>query len=115
MDLRECIVIMRINENTLISNESMGADITSRAQALPHIFGYCVQAVWTGSPVGTMTLEASNDGVIWSTVDGSTEAISGAGDGIYHVTDVFYAYVRLKYTRTSGTGTLNVSINLKGV
>ena len=106
---------MRINENTLVSAADMGADITSRSQVLPHIFGYCIQAVWTGSPVGVMTLEASNDGVIWSTVDGSTEAISGAGDGIYHVTDVFYAAVRLKYARTSGTGTLNASINLKGI
>lgn len=108
---------MRICENILVASGDMSADITSASESLLHIFGYCVQVQWSGtSPVGTLTLEASNDGASWSTVDGSLDDVYGdSGSGIYHVTDVFYPYVRLKYTRTSGTGTLNATINLKGV
>ena len=94
----------------------MGSDITSDAVSLEFIILYSIQFSWTGTaPVGTITLEASNDGVAWTTITDSATAISGAtGDGVIEYSLAGHKIVRAKYTRASGTGTLNATINLKG-
>lgn len=76
-----------------------------------------IQGVWTGtaSPVGTLNLQASNDNSNWTTISGTSQAVSGAGNFLWAGT-CDWAYLRLAYTRTSGgaTDTLVATIKVTG-
>lgn len=104
--------------------------IVSDPVPLEQIYGFAVQAIYTGTPVGTFSLQASSDAPArtpqtsnggpdtvtnWATIVGSTQAISGAGNFMWNVSGGFYRYVRLVYTNTSGTGTLTAELSVKGV
>lgn len=93
----------------------MSADITSLAVNIDEIVTYAVQATFTGSPVGSITLEGSNNPTIlgYDTIDLSTAAVNGAGSYLVNVELPGYSYVRLAYTFTSGSGTMNAIINTK--
>lgn len=111
-------------------NQAMGAaTIASNPIFTADLYGYSYQPNWTGTPTGDFTLEVSNDigyvnpttGVVtgvtnWSPMDNSTHAAGGAaGNWMYIVSDVYYRWVRLKYTGASGTGVLNGNYSLKSV
>ncbi len=104
---------MRITPVQLISNGNMSGSL-SAIQQLEQIYAYSVEAVYTGSPDGTLLLQASNDwnpGTstgTWTTIDDSSNSITGAGSSFWNVTSSNYAYVKFVYTATSGSGTLNV-------
>lgn len=112
---------------SVITNGSMAGNITSRATIIQKLsmIGYDIS--WTGTaPVGAMTIQVSNtyaenaDGSVrvagnWTTLTLSSPApVSGAtGNGFIDV-DATGAYaIRLVYTRTSGTGTMNATITAK--
>jgi hypothetical protein len=80
-----------------------------------------IHAIWTGSPVGTLIVQISGDMVAdqslvtnWSDFSGSSIAINGASDVMYNMPNAGYRWARLKYTKTSGTGTLNAILSAKG-
>lgn len=73
-----------------------------------------VSASWTGTPTGTFSLETSFDGQTWYavpgaaaefTANGQAQPAGGAGAAVWNWFNVPGSQVRLKYTRTSGTGT----------
>jgi hypothetical protein len=105
----------------------MAASITSDVTIIDNLtmIGYDVS--WTGSsPVGSMSVQVSNtysqnaDGSVrdagnWTTLTLSSAApVSGnSGNGFLDI-DATGAYaIRLVYTRTSGTGTMNAKICAK--
>jgi len=80
-----------------------------------------MQAIWTGTPVGTFAVEGSlnyDPGLIsanplnsgtWTDVGISIDSVSGvSGSRIIDMTETALPWVRFTYTNTSGTGTLNV-------
>lgn len=89
--------------------------VPSEPTGLNSILLISFQAAWTGSPVGVIKLQASNDKVIWSDVSNSALNISGAGDVLYNLSEIGYLYIRIVYTKASGTGVLNIIANGKGV
>lgn len=97
----------------IVSSGDMSASITSSATNINEVVSYAVQAVFTGSPVGSLSLEGSNDNTTYTVISSSTAAVSAAGSYLVNVELPAYSYVRLVYTRTSGTGTLNATINAK--
>ncbi len=104
----------------------LSATGVSVAQAVDNIEGYSICASWDGG-VGTLELEASNNAFLdnvnnnenpsatWVTITGSSVAISGAGTQFWNVSDVYYRAFRIKYTSTSGTGTLTAYVFCKGI
>lgn len=98
------------------------------------LYDLSIQAVWTGAPVGTFTIQVSNDivpltpstsnpvgpdpaanVVNWSTYTGSAVVTSGTPGNWMWITQLApYKWVRLSYTATSGTGTLNANFFAKG-
>ena len=53
---------MRIaNDEVLIAPEDMSADFTTAGIWLGYVKDYAIQLIFTGTPEGTFTLEASND------------------------------------------------------
>ena len=73
---------------------------------------------WAGSsPVGTVAVQARNgstDG--WYNLDmGGTISISGAGDHQLIFNELPFTDIRLIYSRSSGSGSMDASITLKQV
>jgi len=112
---------------SVITNGDMSGNITSKVTIIDNktIIGYDIS--WTGTaPVGTMSVQVSNsysenaDGSVrnagnWTTLTLSAPTpVSGAtGNGFIDV-DLTGGYaIRLVYTRTSGTGTMNAVICAK--
>ncbi len=117
---------MKVFEYRLVNAGNMGSSITSAPQQLTEMAMACIQAVFTGTPNGTFKLQVSTthkqdaQGNIitegtWTDYTGSSQAIVAAGDFAWNLSTTPYPFVRLVYTRSSGTGTLNVTINGKGV
>lgn len=121
---------MRQQSSPLLTNVTMGANITSLGINLISIYAYSIQVVWSegSAPIGTFKLQGSNDagdngsgqGVSqptnWTNITSSPQDVSGtSGSLLYDVTECSYRWVRLVYTRTSGTATASATINTKGV
>jgi hypothetical protein len=99
----------------IYSAHAMSASSTSLPINIDEARGYCIQAVYTGSPVGTLQVNGSNDGITYDPIPGSqfTIAVSAAGSVLISDPTPYYSYVQLAYTFTSGTGSLSASINSK--
>lgn len=98
----------------LVTAQSMTADFTSATQDLTTMEFGALQATWTGTPVGTLAIQASNDNIHFNTVTGSSVAVSGAGSAMWNIQVFGFRYIQLVYVAGSSTGTLNAIINAKG-
>ena len=109
-----------------IDNGDMSADIISTPTILTNLSMVSYQVTWSGStPVGSVTVEASNDYTLdasgkvlnagtWSEVVGTSANVSGdTGKGMINLNSMPAYAIRLKYTFTSGTGTLNAIVVAK--
>src|SRR5271165_5923172 len=120
---------MRILNETLLSAGDMTTILHSSPLELAYAFGYSIQGTYSGSPVGTLILEGSNDvptpqdanfnlasfvPTNWTTIASSTIAISGPDAILYNFSGAFYRYVRATYTPISGSGALTIVGNTKG-
>ena len=105
------------------SSTTSTASLTSSASSVPikvsHFDGYSIQASWYdgSSPVGVMTLQASNEvdvyaqaAVQWVDIQNTSQTVTGAsGSVLWDVVEPRYSHVRVYYSATSGTGTLRLS------
>lgn len=106
---------------TIFNNTSLAASTTSTPMKLKVAVGYSVQLAITGSAVGSIKIQASNDsdedgtGIThWSDIAYSALPVNGEGVIFYNVADAMYLWARVVYTRTSGTGTIDGIAVLKG-
>lgn len=105
---------MRIISEKLVDAGDMSETSLSGSLAIPHIGMVAVQYVATGAPVGTLVVQASNDGTNWSDIAGASASISAAGNGMFNFITTAYSYIKVVYTKGSGTGALSVIANGKG-
>lgn len=112
----------------LINAVSMAATITSAAQNIITQDNVGLQLNWTGTPVGTFSVQVSNDhaenplGNVtvagnWTTLtlSASVTAAGSADTAFIDINQSGAYFLRVVYTRTSGTGTLNCYLTAKGV
>lgn len=99
----------------IISSGDMStATVTSTTVDVGRTSQYSVQGVYTGSPNGSLQINVSNDypcgGATNWTLAPTTAAvaIAAAGNTMWNVTYGNYNCLQVVYTKTSGTGTLNV-------
>lgn len=98
----------------VIVNQLMTANLSSGALDVSGEKGYAVQAVWSGTPTGTIIVEASLNGSTFAQI--ASQALAGAaGNYFLNVPDVYYTTVQVRYAFTSGTGTLNVTVSTKRI
>lgn len=78
-----------------------------------HLDSASFSVAFTGNCIGTMSIEESNDGVFFNSVSGgSLNIVSGTGGG-YVGGSTKAKFVRLRYVRTSGSGTVAVHMVAK--
>ncbi len=127
-DLNE--VILGIGPNGVLIGSGTNAAVSQNSEPvdLNYRYGIAIQAVLTGSPVGTLKLQGScdfgarnqpeaggNDQVVnWTDIADSTAVVSGAGTASWNFQGSFYKWIRLVYTATSGAGTITARANSKG-
>lgn len=75
--------------------------------------GFCIHAVFEGSPNGSLYIAVSIDGIDWAILPNSTQAVTEAGDVFYNVTECKYLLARLHWAASSGSGTMTASQNAK--
>lgn len=120
---------MNTASEILINNVVANTDINSTPAVLSDIYGFCIQAVITGTPTGTLKLQASNDpfkyvvngGVQtpthWTDIADSSFSVVAAGNTVWNYNGAFYTFVRVVYTDASSgasTAVLNANITVKG-
>lgn len=119
---------MREKQVRILTDASMAATVNSIGIDLQQVALGSIQVVWTGTPVGNFTIEISNDICVvgltdpaenvvnWTTYTGSTQAAGGgSGSFMWNLCEVGYRWVRLKYTKSSSTGTASAIWCGKGV
>lgn len=106
-----------INNPALVSGD-MSADIVGPTTQIDTADQVCYQVSWTSSnAVGVISIQGSVDGVnfIDLTFDPAlTQPSSNNGSYLINLALLPFPLIRLKYTRTSGSGTLNVFLSAKG-
>ena len=112
---------MKISNELGLKNINMA---TAGAQpGTPIYIANCVsmsiQSVSTADGVGTIKVQVSNDSVKdsptnWTDLASATIAVTAASTLILAKTEVCYQWIRLVYTKTSGTGTLNARVKTIG-
>lgn len=123
---------MKSNVSQILAAAAMTGTsvVNSNPIRLDQIYGFAIQAFWTGSPTGTLKLQASCDSppnhsqvsnggpdtvTHWDDIVNSSYAIAGtSGTYTWNFNGAFFNYVRLVYTNASGTGSLSAEICLKG-
>lgn len=123
------------NNTIVLTISSSGAmastnTITSNAIPVDQLWGFAIQAVWTGTPTGTIKLQASSDSPVgdnaiadpsstitnWSDISNSSYSITGAaGNYMWNFSGCGFRFVRVSYTNASGSGTLTAKLSAKGV
>ncbi len=119
---------------TVTSTQSMNASFTSTPYTLEHMEGFSVCLSWTESVVslvGTFVLQACNnpfksgamnsDGTpiedaaaVWVDITGSDQTVAGAGTKFINIDGVYYNAFRVKWTRTSGQGSVTFYAHARG-
>lgn len=128
---------MRIFNESIITDGVMDNTdtLTSDAIWLGHIVNWSLQADWVrsdGALTGAWKVQVSNapakpntigskpepvDGAVWSDLAGATGSVVDATSGnfVVNLADAGYLWARFVYTNATGTGTINVRVNGKGV
>lgn len=112
-----------IPPHSVATNVSMGSSLTSDVTIITNLTGVGYDLNWTGAPVGTFSVEISNtyslnyDGSVrnagnWTpvTLSSPITAAGSADNAFINMAGLECYAIRLRYTRTSGTGTLNAVI-----
>lgn len=103
-----------INAHRIIIDGNMASNITSEAVDVSRMDNISVEAIYTGSPNGTLTLQGSNSKENWASVNTSENiAISSASNDIMVFANYAFKWARVVYTASSGSGTLNCYLTAK--
>lgn len=111
----------------LVDSQSMASSITSDPIEIKYMDNVGVQLQWTGSPVGTLSVQVSadfkadtNGNVLnpgqWTDLPLSPPPQIINGPPIYvDINQISSPYLRVKYTATSGSGVLDAFVFAKMV
>jgi len=104
----------------------MSASFTGEPLKIEEFTLFSIQAAWSGASVdGTLVLQASNDvggygdntitGVVnWTDIPNTSQAITDAsGTHLWNIIGAGWRWVRVKYARTAGTGTMSARAQAK--
>lgn len=98
----------------LSAGDMSAATLTSSVTNIQFLDNLAIQCNFTGSPTGTFAVQFSLDNVNWvSSATVPTAAAGSAASNLTNFTLQGAAYVRVVYTKGSGTGSLDIWICAK--
>jgi hypothetical protein len=104
----------------IFQKQDMGASFNGDPVKLQFEDNLGIQCAWTGTPTGIVTVQVSldYDNLGWQTMIFSptpSQPSGSAGNNWFEINQSPAAWVRVIYTRTSGTGLFSAKIALKSV
>jgi len=115
---------------------SMHSNFDGYAFDVGNMLGVCVSAIvddhklGASDPTGTLYLQASNDPFdttlpsgtsefsvdpdSWVDIADSEKSVAGNEEHMWNIRDIFYKWIRARYERTSGDGTVYIRYSAKG-
>lgn len=89
--------------------------LTSSEIDIQYLSRASIQLVWTGTPTGTFAIQGTVDGSTWSPITTNPASIAASGSAGNHLVEgeIHSKKMRVQYTNSSGTGTLNAWITAK--
>lgn len=88
------------------------------------LFNMSVQVIAAGAPVGVVKIQVSNDEgssipvpftpTNWTDLPSATVSVAAAGTVLIPKLDLCYNYIRIVYTKTSGTGSITAQVKSLG-
>lgn len=104
---------IEVFNNHIINAGDMSASVTSDIVTLDTVTISNIQCAWTGTPTGTLVYGGRNDeSMPWTTI--SSVSLAGSdGDCMFNQDVGGMKFVRIAYTRASGSGVLNSFANGK--
>jgi hypothetical protein len=98
----------------IIDAGDMSGNLTSSVTDIQYMDNICMELVWTGTPTGSFSVEGSLTGDNWIAISLTPSAPSGsAGSALLDMNQLSFPKIRIVYTATSGSGTLNAWIGGK--
>lgn len=118
-----------ISPIVVFNNVSLSASRTSSGIHVQNSDNIGIEFVWTGTPTGTFGIDVTNSATLNpdGTVSGGTwtplvltspdvpEATGSSGNGFIDLNQTGAAFVRVTYTRVSGTGNCTAILTAKSV
>lgn len=105
-----------LNYSELVVSGDMSGDVTSPSTDILNMDRVGYQISWSGTPTGDFSVEVSNDNSTWIALTlSAVVAAAGSADDAFIDVETASKYIRLKYTASSGTGSLNVHITGKSI
>jgi hypothetical protein len=113
---------MQISGADIKGTSVLGASFTSDAVEIQWVDNVAIQLKWAGDPTGTFTVQTSLDPTLLGWVDETftspTQPAGSASGYTYRggvLNQTAMGYVRISYTRASGSGTLFAKIAAKSI
>lgn len=112
----------------VVNAQSMTSSLTSAPTNTQFLDNIMYQAQWSGTPTGTFAIQGSLDYSVgsggtllnagtWDAIPMSAtiSAAGSADSGQFDLNQIPYPWLRLAYTASSGTGTLDVYVTGKAI
>lgn len=91
----------------LIQTVSAASDTFSQAIPVGDDGNYWIGVIFSGANVvGSLSLQASDDGVDWFTIPNTTQAVTASADHAWEAPNTSANFVRVAWDYTSGTGNI---------
>lgn len=118
---------MQVYNYRIATNQPLDDDFNSTYVQLKEMYLYSINAIVTGTPTGTIKLQASNDPITsmtpivapsnWVDIADSSFNLTAEGQTMWNVNFCGYNFVRVVYIDGSGgssTATMDIIFNGKG-
>ncbi len=99
---------------TVLDAEDMSENIESTPLDVGETGGFAVHSDFSGAPGGSLVVSVSND-LDMTFIPIDTYAVTTEGSRLLNVESARWKYVKVTYTKTSGTGALTTRISGKQI
>lgn len=99
----------------LYEGESMASTLISEPISLHNMLHVSLHARWTGAPTGDLYYEVSGEignPTVWEQYD--SVSVAGSGTQYWIDRNTPYAWIRLRYVPSAGTGSMDADVVTKG-
>lgn len=108
-----------LKRKRLVASQSLGASFNSSQEGVLQCDKVSLQSVYTGSPAGTLEVQASlqdNPGASdWVTLPVTATLPTSASPILVDIETGSWQWIRIVFTRTSGTGTIDIDVSYKRI